>query len=296
MRHLSPLRYPGGKARLTPFLGELIAAQSPQPATYFEPFAGGAGAALKLLALEKVDRIVLNDLDPGIAAFWRILFHQTDELVDRIKRCRISVRQWGIQREIYKAGTGSDLELGFATFYLNRVNRSGILLARPIGGMEQTGTWKIDARFNKPQLIDQINRVSKYRNRVELRNEDAISILDTFDSEAENCFLYVDPPYLKQGGFLYMDNLTWDDHVKLAESLRSNHKTWMLTYDADRRVADDLYPNNRKATFGIAHTAAEQHIGQEVVVFSDGLDVDSIAGISNHGHVWLDDSNLSVLA
>uniref|UniRef100_UPI00404B41F4 DNA adenine methylase n=1 Tax=Brachybacterium sp. GPGPB12 TaxID=3023517 RepID=UPI00404B41F4 len=68
MRYLSPLRYPGGKARLAPYLARLITAQDPEPRQYAEPFAGGAGAALHLLHDGVVDRIHLNDLNPGIAS------------------------------------------------------------------------------------------------------------------------------------------------------------------------------------------------------------------------------------
>ena len=66
----SPLRYPGGKAKLyhlvRPILHENVGANS----IYVEPFAGGAGLALKLLFRGDVDSLVLNDIDRNIYAFW----------------------------------------------------------------------------------------------------------------------------------------------------------------------------------------------------------------------------------
>ena len=64
---LSPLRYPGGKGKmlrqLEPHFPERIG-------TMVEPFAGGAAASLAMLFAGRADRIVLNDLDPGVYAFW----------------------------------------------------------------------------------------------------------------------------------------------------------------------------------------------------------------------------------
>lgn len=280
MRYLSPLRYPGGKGGLAPFLASVVQQQNPRPLAYMEPFAGGAGAALRLLIEEEVDRIILNDFDKGIAAFWRAVFNDTDAFVKRIRQCSVSIRQWHIQREIYRSGDTDDLALGFATFFLNRTNRSGIMDAKPIGGFDQTGAWKIDARFNKEALIERVEAIAPYRNRITLLERDALELLDEFDSKAENCLIYVDPPYLEKGGKLYMDNLSWDDHVALAELLPEKHKTWLLTYDADKRVSDTLYPNQRCASFDIAHTAAKQHVGSEYVVFSDDLSIASLDGLS----------------
>ena len=44
--NISPLRYPGGKTVLAPFLQELLLENNLQGGIYAEPYAGGAGAAL----------------------------------------------------------------------------------------------------------------------------------------------------------------------------------------------------------------------------------------------------------
>lgn len=274
MRNLSPLRYPGGKARIAPFAAELLAIQHRRPRRYAEPFAGGAGSALALLVGEHVDLIHINDLNPGIAAFWRCVFNQTKRFASLVETAEVSVDAWYAAREVYmNPKRRSDLELGFATFFLNRCNRSGILAARPIGGLQQTGRWKIDARFNKCGLSDRIRYIGSYRRRVQLTELDAREFLTTIAGHGHELLAYVDPPYLGPGDGLYMDKLSAEDHLDLATSLRDSPLMWFLTYDADDRVTDELYVDFRCAEFDIKHTAQVNHIGSEFVVFADNLNV-----------------------
>ena len=243
---------------------------------YAEPFAGGAGAALRLLVDEFVDEIVINDLDKGIAAFWRSILNQSDEFLARLRTCPLTVIEWRRQQSIYQSRSGNDLDLGFATFYLNRTNRSGILTARPIGGLDQRGKWKIDARFNRGELAERITRIARYRDRITVEERDGLDFLRDHLSD-NGCLFYVDPPYLTKGGDLYLDTLSWDDHVSLAKLLKPSKVGWMLTYDADPRVFTDLYPNTRVASFGIAHTAAKQLVGVEYAVFGNSLKLPDLA-------------------
>lgn len=284
--YISPLRYPGGKAALANFLADLIDLQHPRPRVYVEPFAGGAGAALRLLYGEHVDRVVLNDLNPGIAAFWRAVFHHTDDLIERVRFCELSINAWHGYRAQYLSGECSDIELGFATLYLNRTNRSGILNARPIGGLEQAGKWKLGVRFNREDLVARIRILGAYRDRVDVQQRDALDLLATIDTT--QALLYVDPPYIVQGDELYLDTLTWEDHQRLARLLKRRHRRWVLTYDTDPRVPSLLYKNLRCAQFSIKHTAAVQQIGTEYAVFSQSLRVDRIDNLSRSYASWLD--------
>jgi DNA adenine methylase len=278
--HVTPLRYPGGKGELAPFLGRLIAAQASPPTTYVEPFAGGAGAALRLLHNEYVERVVLNDLDKGIAALWRSVFRRPSELARKVEKATVTVAAWRRHRNVYLDPEGrDDLELGFATLFLNRTNRSGILTARPIGGLKQTGRWKIDARFNRSELVRRIELLSRYRNRVTVLNEDGVEMVAPFLRRTAKSFVYVDPPYLGQGSDLYLDTLGWADHQQLATILQRSSAPWLATYDLDDRVPNTLYPRRRCATFSIAHTAAIQHVGGEYAVFSDRLVVETLHGL-----------------
>jgi len=280
MRFVSPLRYPGGKGALADFLGPLISAQWPRCSVYVEPYAGGAGAALRLLLDEYVDEVVLNDLDPGIAAFWRAVFDHPDEFVARIAASKLTIDEWHRQGEIYRSGVGDDLDLGFATFFLNRTNRSGILNARPIGGLDQTGKWLIDARFNRDNLTERVRLISRYRTRVTLVERDGIELLRELLPEGEDAFFYVDPPYTDKGEELYLNDLTWQDHSELADVLTSSDCRWLVTYNCDPRIPTDLYPASRCVQFDIKHTAQTQHVGAEYALFADALAVDSLDGLS----------------
>jgi DNA adenine methylase len=255
---------------------------------YAEPFAGGAGAALRLLADEVVQAIQLNDLSPGIAAFWRTVFFQTEDLAHRIETAHVDIEHWQEARAVFLSPAGhSDLDLGFATFILNRCNRSGILGARPIGGMEQEGRWKIDARFNRAALAARVRFLGEYRRRVQVHERDARDFLATIEPLGEAAFLYVDPPYMVQGENLYLDSLSLADHAELAEQLRTSRVPWMLTYDVSEKVTQDLYAGYRTAKFSIAHTAQSQHVGRELVVFSENLDVEGIKLIAGANAHWL---------
>lgn len=278
--YLSPLRYPGGKARIAPFVGDLMADQRPRPLRYVEPFAGGAGVALRLLFDERVDEIVINDVNPGVAAFWRALYDSTEDLIDKVRACRPTIDEWHTQCGIYQAADSDDLTLGFATFFLNRTNRSGILGARPIGGLEQSGAWSLDARYDHLKLAERIRLLGQYASRVEICEQDGVDLVESAAQEPRT-FIYADPPYMLQGDELYLDTFHSDHHQRLATTLRETNG-WLLTYDADPRVLA-LYTGLRCAAFSIKHTAARQHIGQEYAVFADDLDIRSIDGLSRHG-------------
>ena len=272
MRYLSPLRYPGGKARLAPYLARLIEAQQPRPRQYAEPFAGGAGAALHLLRDGSVDYIHLNDLNPGIAAFWRASLDFPNEFCRQVRTAPLTIDEWQRQAEIYSNPSGrDDFELGFATFYLNRTNRSGILDARPIGGFEQLGRWKIDARFNRDALCVRIQAIADLRHRIYVTEYDALDFLASIKEIAEDVFVYADPPYLVQGEGLYLHAFDADAHLQLAKILASAEFPWILTYDDDPRITNLLYSGGRSATFDIAHTAHHQRVGTEAVIYSENL-------------------------
>lgn len=286
-RYISPLRYPGGKARLAPFVADLLSRQQPRPSGYAEPFAGGAGAALHLLVNEEVDEIFINDLNPGIAAFWRAIVGSPAEFCERVLSAPVTLEAWHQARETYLHTRNDDLSLGFATFFLNRCNRSGILDARPIGGLEQKGAWKIDARFNRESLAARIRLIGGYASRIHVSELDARRFLETLESRCRpnELLVYVDPPYLVQGDDLYLDRLSMDDHRDLAKQLRESDLKWFLTYDADSRIPDDLYPGLPCVEFDIAHTAQVQHVGTEYAVFSRRL-TDVPGRLMRRGDSW----------
>jgi len=286
--YFSPLRYPGGKARFAPYIQDLIRAQQPRPTVYAEPFAGGAGAALRLLADDVVESIRINDLNPGIAAMWRAIFHQADEFARLIETAPVTLDAWHEHRATYVSPAGrDDLDLGFSTFFLNRCNRSGILTARPIGGLNQDGNWKIDARFTRDELARRVLFLGQFRRRVRLSQLDAKDFIRGLEKDAAEVLLYVDPPYIGPGDELYLDKLSYQDHLDLAEVLLTTDLRWFLTYDVDDRITDDLYPNLRCAQFNIKHTAQTRHIGNEYAIFGDEIEVPNLNILARETGEWV---------
>lgn len=294
MRFLSPLRYPGGKAALGPFLGSILERLPETVDTYVEPFAGGAGAALRLLVDEYVSRIVINDINVGIVEVWRNVFERTDKFVAMLQDTPVTVDEWHRQRAVYDDDGAPGLDRGFATFFLNRTNRSGILGARPIGGLDQTGPWKIDARYHVDELADRIRFISGYRNRVDVRHADAHDLLRAEASKAKRMIVYADPPYLVKSHQLYIDACDWTTHVAVARTLRADYPFWVVTYDEDDRVMSDLYPRQRAARFSLSHTAGKQRVGSEVAVFSKRIAaLAEVASLGPHGGSWYDGSSMT---
>lgn len=286
LRYLSPLRYPGGKARLAPYLVRVLSTQSKTIDTYCEPYAGGAGAGLQLLFDGHVSKLIINDLNPGIAAFWRSAFFNTDALIEMVAECVVDIDNWHRQRAVYLApGEHDDLALGFATFFLNRTNRSGILNARPIGGLDQTGTWLINARFNKANLAQRLENLKTLAPQVDIREEHAIELIRTLNRRKKPVLLYVDPPYVVAGEELYMTDHSWSEHKRLEKVLTKSPHPWILTYDADDRTRE-LYREFRCLRFGISHTAQVQKVGREFMFFSRGLRVPDRHVMRDEG-VWV---------
>ncbi|MBB5998502.1 DNA adenine methylase [Streptomonospora salina] len=273
---------------MAPIFQSIISEQRPRPTVYVEPYAGGAGAALSLLFNEVVDHVVLNDLNRGIAQFWRSVFHDTEEFVDLVLATKPTVEEWFRQREVYQDPDSRGIGLAFATFFLNRTNRSGIFDAGPIGGMDQSGRWKIDARYNPTGLAKRLIKVGSYRHRVEVREEEGVQVVEKFTERSLDTFSYIDPPYLGQGDRLYLNTLSWEDHVRLAKALTRNPAYWLLTYDKDDRVHEELYPDNPCALFGISHTAGPQHVGSEYLISSQGLYISGFKGVGERSAFWLE--------
>lgn len=273
----SPLRYPGGKAVLSDFLADLVHENGLTDGVYVEPYAGGAGAAINLLLGEHVGEIVLNDIDRCISAFWRAVLNQTATFTRLVRQTRVTIPEWKRQREIYRLPSRqSQVALGFSGFYLNRCNRSGIIVnGGPIGGVRQTGRWKLNARFNKPELIRRIERVALYKSRIKICNDDALAFLKRIATECDpdRTLVYLDPPYYEKGSQLYLNYYTPEDHKALATFLRANRKMkWVLSYD-DVPEIRELYHGVRHIRYGLNYSASLARRGREVLFFSDSMEI-----------------------
>lgn len=199
--HFTPLRYPGGKGKLATYVKRLMKANRLLDGEYVEPYAGGAAIALELLFHEYVSRIHINDLSRPIYTFWRSVLEHTDELCRMIQDTPRTVEAWDAQKKILTNEADYEtVPVGFATFFLNRTNRSGILNGGIIGGRDQTGPWKIDARFNTEELIARIEGIAKMRSRMSLTRSDAIKFLRSGVKRwPKKTLIYLDPPVLRKG-------------------------------------------------------------------------------------------------
>lgn len=276
----SPLRYPGGKSRLGDFLIEVMRKNDLREPVYIEPYAGGAGAALRLLFEEYVESITINDLDPRIRCFWQAVTRHTEAFLDLLARTPLTVREWRRQRAVYlKRDLRSVLRLGFATFYLNRTSRSGIHdSGGPIGGIDQTGNYKIDARFNRKQLAQRIVRLAAYADRIDITGEDGLALLRKLqrsDSKAPRAFVYLDPPYYSKGRDLYFNNMSHQEHAALARFLQSAKRfRWVMTYD-DVPAVRKLYEAMPQVGFDLSYSSYERRTGKELLIHPPEVDVSS---------------------
>jgi DNA adenine methylase len=273
LRFRSPLRYPGGKGRLAPFMARLIEANGLSDGHYAEAYAGGAAAALKLLYDEHVTHIHLNDLDRGVYAFWFAAINHTDELCSLIMGRPATVREWNRQRDIQANKPSADLlDLGFSTFFLNRTNRSGIIAGGLIGGKAQDGVWRMDARLNRVDLVRRVERVAQYKGRISLYNLDALDFLALAAGELpDRSILYCDPPYYLEGKRnLYPTYYDRFDHSLVAQAIQSMPLPWVVSYDFVPEIVR-LYQGVQRITYDLNYSAMSRYRGQEVMFFSNGL-------------------------
>lgn len=267
----SPLRYPGGKGRLVPFFEQLLTDNNLNDGIYVEPYVGGGAVALSLLFREYVQRIIINDKDRSIYAFWYSVLYKTEELCRLISVTPVTMDIWHEQRKVQGIKDDADLlSLGFSTFFLNRTNRSGIIKAGVIGGKEQTGNYKMDVRFRKHELISRIRRISNYADRIELHNDDAVDLIKGISPTLPaNSMLYLDPPYYKKGNGLYMNYYNDDDHREISEVIRSERAhRWVVSYDASDFIKA-LYKDFRCKEFQLNYSANNNGKGTEIMFFSD---------------------------
>lgn len=274
-KNYSPLRYPGGKNKLSKYVSRLIENNDLTNRTYIEPYAGGAAVALYLLIDGHVDNIIINDIDRSIYAFWHSVLYETDDLCNLIRETPINMNIWNEFKEIQRNKEETPLlQLGFSTLFLNRTNRSGILSAGVIGGKNQNGNYKMDCRFNRNQLIEKIQLIARFRNHIRLYNLDTIDLINNVINNMDNqSFIFFDPPYYKKGATLYVNAYKHEDHISLMNSISNinNHK-WIVTYDNVEEIAS-IYSNFRTVTYSLTYTAEKKYSGSEIMIFSDNINL-----------------------
>lgn len=270
MKYYSPLRYPGGKGKISTFFTELLETNNLRGGTYIEPYVGGGSVALYLLMNNFVNKIIINDKDRSLFAFWHSVLYETEKLCRLIQDTPVSMDTWYKQKEIQNNKENEDfLTLGFSTFFLNRTNRSGIIKGGVIGGKQQNGNFLIDARYNKDELITRITHIATFSNKIELFNVDAVDlVLAIKDKLNHNAFFYFDPPYFKKGKGLYMNYYNDQDHCDIFSAISSiNDSKWVVTYDMSPFIRN-LYKDYRVFKYSLNYSAATVGKGTEYIIFS----------------------------
>lgn len=278
----TPIRYPGGKSKLYSIVSSIIESSNLLGCTYAEAYCGGAGLAIKLLLENKVSKIMLNDIDPAVYSMWETIICRSEEMCAFVREVPLTIDEWKANKLIFDSEKTPSTMLGKAAFFLNRTNRSGILKGGPIGGLSQSGQYRIDARFNREALCKKIINIADHADDIILCNMDACEFIDEKLSSKENLFAYFDPPYIIKGPGLYENHYTNEDHRAVAEKITACHFPWIVTYD-DSPIAKSLYSSFDQYILSIGYSAANFKTGSEIlisgpdVVIPSSLDLETVS-------------------
>lgn len=285
MPFYSPLRYPGGKRKLANYIKLVVGQNDLLGGQYVEPYAGGSAVALALLFERYMSHVHINDLSRSVYAFWYAVLNETESLCSRIRSIAVTMDEWYRQRAIQEQACEVPLlDLGFSTFFMNRTNRSGIITGGVIGGKDQNGPYKLDARYNVENLVDRIRRIASYRDQISIYNEDAADLItEVLPNLTTGALVYLDPPYYSKGKDLYQNNYEYEDHKRISDMVANVQQSWIVTYDNAPEIIE-LYRDCRRIVYHFHYSAADRYKGSEVMFFCNKLSVPSVdnpARVSN---------------
>lgn len=265
----NPLRYPGAKSKLVPYIQKLIEVEDLKGCTLYEPYAGSAAVSFSLLANGTISKAVINELDPLIYCFWVSVMEHTDGLIQLIQSTDITLENWNEfskYRDAHYISNKSILEIGFAGLFLNRTSFSGILKAGPLGGHKQTSSYAIDCRFNKKRIIKSIQELADFKNKVEIYNMDAIEFLKVKTRYKRNrkTFVYIDPPYYEKGPSLYRYYYEKDMHKSLAKFIKTKSYPWLISYDNSKEIKK-LYQRSQQQHIYLDYSVNTHTQGTELL-------------------------------
>lgn len=272
----TPLRYPGGKARFAPFIASVMEKNGLEGGEYFEPYAGGAGVALELLFHGVARHVHINDFDPAVYDFWVAVTQEPEAILRLLLDTEVTIEQWYYWRSILRGEIQvGAIERGFATLFMNRTNRSGVLKGGVIGGLGQSGSYRIDARLKKDVLAKRIEMIALHASCISVYNEDAFSLLRRCTSFLpKRSLVYLDPPYYVKGQGLYRNFYDHQDHEQIAGLLQSKsfERPWVVSYDNVEQIRE-MYQMSKAMMYGLNYTAQVRYVGSEIMFFQGELNL-----------------------
>jgi DNA adenine methylase len=245
------LRYPGGKSRLSKFIWPYL-----QPMLgegyYLEPFVGGGTMALLVARYYPQKEIVLNDLDPDVAAFWTVVSGHAGEaaFADLCRLVQLSEKpmddadcRMDYWRAIKELRPQEMHHQAFRFLFLNKTCYGGQVNASPIGGIDQKG-WdggtgrgagrRVACQYWVGNILSQLKKANTLLNgRTYVFNEDAHQLATLSDG----CCAYFDPPYfIGRANKLYRKQMTMAEHYALGAFLKQWDNPWLLSYEDSESV------------------------------------------------------------
>lgn len=236
----SPLRYPGGKQRLTKQIAEHLPKE--EFTEYREPFVGGGSVFFHIRKLGKGQVFWLNDLFEPVANFWQQVMSNPQELIKYVNIFRTDTPKGSELFEDMKKfyddcprDGGYEPDLAAAFFIVNRLSFSGLGFS---GGFSQAS---FDGRF-KDSHINMIQRCSELMDNCKITNLDYSVLLEASPQSPEhNVFIFLDPPYDIESSNLYGnrgDTHKTFDHAKFAQDCEKCKHKWLITYNDNPGIRD----------------------------------------------------------
>lgn len=226
----SPLRYPGGKNRVAKMLLEHM----PPHTDYREIFAGGAAL---FFSKPRVKKNWLNDLHPGLCAFYRAVQKHFDQFAALCRQQDGSLRarfdEWAARRDLMDA-TGDEMlvERAVQYYFLNRTVWGGRVVYDP--------RRKSRLYFSNPSGWSNLEKKLAHLSAISEKLRGVKITCDGYQKclagATADTLIYADPPYFRESvghitDRLYDKSFDYDCHRKLAALLKKTKAKVMVSYD-----------------------------------------------------------------
>lgn len=222
----SPFRYPGGKTWLVPYVRDWLRSYSKKPIRMIEPFAGGAIISLTAAFEGLAKHVIFSELDPSVAAVWRIVLNgQSEWLARKILDFDLSEET---ARRALQAYPVELRDKAFQTILRNRVQRGGIMA--PGAGLVKTGEngKGISSRWYPETLARRIREINSRKDRMTFVAGDGFNLIREHQADADAVF-YIDPPYTRAARRLYAN---WEiDQERLFREMKKCKGDFLMSYD-----------------------------------------------------------------